>query len=551
MNDYNAQTERGRIEREHLDEITALLFLEQQLNGDHEREVSEHAKSCAKCRSLVRVLRNEDVWLRQALTENDEAIPARLLAATPPRATAPWRWAGSAAALGLASAGAYTLWSGVVEPSVDQASQVGLTQWNVMTSLLFGSAFWNGWGDMIDGLELLGVATLTVVCLWLMRRRVRKSTRIGIAMVMSAMAFALLTPAGASAAELEHSDRTYILPAGQEVKNDLMVWADHAEIDGTVDGDLIVGAHEVEVNGHVKGDILGFTQNLRMNGTVDGNVRVFAAEAELNGSVEKNLMAFAQTIDQTEKSTIGGSATLVERDADLRGPINGDVLVLGRNLEIDGRVGGSATVRSENLTIGSSAQIAGKTQYVGPNQPQIASGAKLASPIEVTVRKTVRPRTTGNFLLSRTLRWGSAFVLGMLLFLLAPAFFKDVTETTKDVGISMGVGVIGLIVTPIAAAIACITIVGLGVGISALLTYAVGVYMAQVFVGQWLGERILGNDAAQGPMLLRLALGLAILHAIRLIPFVGLAVMTVVTVWGLGASTLTVHRRVQRQTVAA
>jgi hypothetical protein len=72
-----------------------------------------------------------------------------------------------------------------------------------------------------------------------------------------------------------------------------------------------------------------------------------------------------------------------------------------------------------------------------------------------------------------------------------------------------------------------------------------------VFVGQWLGEKVLGSEAGQGPMLLRLAVGLAILHAIRLVPIVGWVVMLLVTVWGLGASAATLHRRVRRQTVAA
>jgi cytoskeletal protein CcmA (bactofilin family) len=542
-------TETGQAEVGHLDEMTALLLLEQRL-GERQREASEHAKSCAKCRTLVRVLRNEDVWLRQALTENDEPVPARLLQRLPGVGFefAPWGWA---AALGLATAGVYTLWDGLVEPGIDQASQVGFTQGNLISSLLFSGAFWNGWGSVIDGLEFLGMATLAALGIWLLRRRVRKSPRIGIAVLMGAMACALLLPSGASAADIERGHRSYTLPAGQEVKSDLIVWADRAQIDGDVDGDLIVGAHEVEVNGHVKGDILGFVGNLQVNGAVDGNIRIFTQEGELNGPVGKNVMAFAERIDQSDKSTFGGSATIVSQDGELRGPVTGDVLAAGRDIRIDGRVGGKVMVRSQNFSIGSTAQIAGTTQYVGPNQPQVEAGAKLASPLDVTIRKTVRPNTAGHFLLQRILRWGAAFVLGMMLFLTAPAFFNDVTNTTKNVGLSMGVGAICLIVTPIAALIACVTIVGLGVGISAFLTYVVAVYTAQVFVGQWVGEKVLGSEAGQGPMLLRLAVGLAILHAIRLVPIVGWVVMLLVTVWGLGASAATLHRRVRRQTVAA
>src|SRR5215469_10874896 len=92
----------------HFDEMTGLLFLEQQLSPEHARELSEHANRCTSCRELLRVLKNETVWLQGALTAVDEAVPARLVR-TPARPVNPWGWA---AALGLSAAGIYTLWSG-------------------------------------------------------------------------------------------------------------------------------------------------------------------------------------------------------------------------------------------------------------------------------------------------------------------------------------------------------------------------------------------------------------------------------------------------------
>jgi cytoskeletal protein CcmA (bactofilin family) len=305
------------------------------------------------------------------------------------------------------------------------------------------------------------------------------------------------------------------------------------------------------LNGHVKGDIVAFTQELRMNGTVDGNVRAFAQATVLNGTVGRNLMAFVQTVEVDEKSSVGGTVTLFSQDVQLNGPIKGDILAFVNQLEVDGIVGGNMKVKGNNLSVGSTAQIAGTSAFEGPNPPSVESGAKLASPIEIVMSKPTPQYSTWRFYWHETLRWGAAFLLGMVLFLLAPGAFLDATHSAKKVGLSMGIGLLFLVGLPVAAIIACATIVGLGVGIVLLLIYIVAVYMSQVFVGAWVGERLLGAGIGVGPTLARLALGLAILRVIRIIPFVGPLSALVVIVWGLGAYALTVQKRMRQQSVIA
>jgi hypothetical protein len=127
----------------------------------------------------------------------------------------------------------------------------------------------------------------------------------------------------------------------------------------------------------------------------------------------------------------------------------------------------------------------------------------------------------------------------------APAFFFDVTQACKKVGPAMGFGALFLFATPIAAIIVCATIVGLSVGLPVLLLYAIAVYSAKIFVGAWLGERILGESVGIGPAIGRVALGLLILRGIAMIPFIGgLVGWIIVPIWGLGAIVLVLHRRI-------
>jgi len=75
--------------------------------------------------------------------------------------------------------------------------------------------------------------------------------------------------------------------------------------------------------------------------------------------------------------------------------------------------------------------------------------------------------------------------------------------------------------------------------------YIIGLYSAHVFVGAWIGRKILGEGSGSGALLGRLALGLAILSAVKLVPWLGSIVVAIVVLWGSGAIAVTVYRRLR------
>lgn len=529
----------------HFDEVTGLLYLEGQLDEGHAREVAAHVASCAACGQLLHALERESVWLRESLTAEDEPIPARLVAA-PERGTAHWGWI---AAFGLCAGGFYTLWNGFVEPWLARASQAGFSQGNVLTMLFFTSAFWKGWDAMRSLTELLAVATLGGVAIWLLRKQWRRFTPI--VFVMGALACMLALPPAAAAADVEHGDPSYTLPAGQEVKNDLIVAADRTRIDGDVDGDLIVFSSSLTVNGHVKGDILAFGAAVRVNGPVDGNVRVWSQTLALNSTVSKNVTAWTGALELDEKSAIGGSLTVFSGASELNGKVAGDLLAYSGSLEMNGSLGRNATIRGDRLVIGPTAEIQGQTKYTGRRQPEVAAGAKLGSPIQITVPKRGPDYSRVAYYWHRVLLWGASFLFGLMVLLLAPGFFVDAGQAAKRVGPAIGFGALFLFATPIAAVIACVTIVGLGVGITAFLLWGIAIYAAQVFVASWLGEKLLGEGVGMGPAIGRLALGLAIIRALTMLPYAGQLVNLCVIIWGIGAIVLALHRKMSPQLAAA
>jgi cytoskeletal protein CcmA (bactofilin family) len=531
----------------HFDEMTGLLYLEGQLDDSRAEEARSHAASCVECRGLLRALQTESLWLRDSLEADEESVPARLLQ-PPQHGGAPWGWV---SALALSAGGAYTVWSGFIEPWRAQAAQAGFTQGNLMTMLFFSGAFWKGWDAMRSLMEFLAMATLGLLVTWLLRRHLRRTMTV--AVVMGALICAVALPPVAGAAEVKHGDPNYTLPAGEVVKTDLFVFGDVTRIDGDVDGDVVVWSRSVTVNGHVKGDVIAFGQELRVNGPVDGNVRTFCQTLTLSSTVAKNVMAWAGEVDLEDRATVGGTMTLGTGTAELRGKLGGDLLAFGGVVEIYGLLGNNAMIHSGNLMIGPQADVKGQIKYEGRKEPEVSPSAKLGAPIQVTIVKhdTGASYSSARFYWHQILKWGASFVFGMVLLLLVPGFFFDAANACKRVLPSLGFGALFLFATPFAALIVCATIVGLGVGISALLLWLIALYAAQVFVGAWLGEKIMGTPAGVGAGLARLAVGLLILRAIGVIPFIGGWVSFVVVVWGIGALALAAYRNMHPQLAPA
>jgi cytoskeletal protein CcmA (bactofilin family) len=529
----------------HFDEVTALLYLEHQLDPGRASEVSVHLTGCSACSGLLHALDSESLWLRKALTAEEEPVPSRLIAA-PQRGTTHWGWI---AAFALAMGGLYTLWSGFIQPWYAQASQAGFTQGNLMTMLFFSGAFWRGWDSMRTLMEFLPLFTLGGIGIWMLRKQWRHFTPI--AFVMGALICALAMPPSAVAAEVRHGDPSYTLAAGQEVKTDLIVAGERVRIDGDVDGDLIVFSPSATVNGHVKGDILGFGQEIQVNGPVDGNVRVWCQSLSLNSTVAKNVMSWTARTELGEKAAVGGTMTLGSGTSELDGRVGGDLLAWVRDLDLNGTIGGGANIQGDRLTIGSTAEIMGQTKYRGRRQPQVAEGAKLGSPINVTLRKPGPNYSQIAYYWHVVLLWGASFLFGLLLLFLFPSFFARAVNTANKAGVAIGLGILLLFATPIVAVIACVTIVGLGVGITGLLAYAIAVYAAQIFVASWLGEKMMGIGTGIGPAIARLAIGLAVLRVLRMVPYVGWIFGLLFTVWGLGALALAIHRSMRTEAVPA
>jgi hypothetical protein len=225
---------------------------------------------------------------------------------------------------------------------------------------------------------------------------------------------------------------------------------------------------------------------------------------------------------------------VVDGDVTIRGEVTGDVVVVDGDITIRGSVAGDVVAVSGLATLGQRGRVAGDLVY-GDEKPVQAPGSRVAGDVEKFKIGDASIVAAIGFWIGFTI---SLLLLGVVLLLLAPRAGEAVARAGKDKPLLAGlVGLGALILLPVIAIVACITVIGLPLGIVLLLLilplYAVGYLSAALVVGRLILKKAL---------ILAFVVGLVILQLVTLIPIVGGIVGFLATIFGLGALIVALFR---------
>jgi cytoskeletal protein CcmA (bactofilin family) len=310
--------------------------------------------------------------------------------------------------------------------------------------------------------------------------------------------------------------------SGEVIDGDLYVAGKTIIIDSTINGDLIAAGRTIMVNGTVNGSIIAAGQTININGEVTHAVRIIGETLNISGTIGRDLLVACRDFSIVSTAEIGGD------------------LLLGAGIaRIDGLIKGDINSGVKSLTIASTASIQGKLNYISGKEANIQSGAQIRGMINHKLPDVKKGPGTGIRLWWIVIGFLMTFVLGIIIVLLAPRRVKAVTESIRNhPWASLGWGAVILVATPIVALIVCITIIGLPLGLIALVFYAITIYVTQIFVGLFIGQLIIGTFRkieTRAALVGALALGLAILRLLKLIPFAGFFFGLATVLFGLGA----------------
>src|SRR5215467_12987267 len=524
----------------HLDEMSCMLYLEGQLDRTRALEVSNHTQTCADCRTLLRAMERESRLLTRAMLEDEEPLPARIAHFQEKvHRSLQWIWM---ATFGLAATAIYAMYTGYIEPLEQRMEQAGFGGTSLLSMLIFQGSFWKGWQSMLSLVEVLALVIIGGFTAFVLRKRLRRSG--ALALVLTGFCATFSSAPAASAAEFRNG-ASFEVAKDETVKGDLYFTGQQISVDGTVDGDLYVWAQEATIRGHVTGDVFIFVQTARIDGQVDGSVRGFCNNVTVSGTVDRSLMAWAQVIHVDNRGSVGRSVTSFSQTLSIDGKVARDLFVRNQSTRIAGTIGGNVNEKGETLTIEETAQVNGTFKFEGEKEPIVSKSAKLASPVEYTHHVKKREEFSKHSALWAGLLAAAFVLFGLVLFRVMPQFSLDAARAAESYGAAIGLGVLVMFAVPIAALIACVTFVGLFVGLSTFVLWLIALYAAQTVVGAVVGQWILGRTTDIWGRIGRMASGVLIIRVVTLVPHLGGWIKFAVLLWGMGAISLALYRRFQ------
>ncbi len=344
---------------------------------------------------------------------------------------------------------------------------------------------------------------------------------------------------------------TVSLSEDEQVYGDLYLAGRVISSSATVIGDIFAAGETLKIAGSVDGGLTAAGQTIVVDGVITRGARLAGSSVDVAGHVERDLLVGSGVFTLEPEASIGqdllfGAGTVV-----LRGEVGGNVRGGAEELIIEGTVTGNVDVEVGTLVIGPGANVGGDLTYSSRTEADIPAdtvqGSISYSPrIDDRIRSSLfgglealAPLAVLASILWKVAWYLMTLVVGIVLILLAPRRMAGAaTALRTDTGPVAGWGAIALFVTPLAAILVCLTIIGLPLGIIALLLWGILLYLSQLPVSLFIGQLILGHQkplASKGFMIGSLALGLLILTLLRSIPLLGFLVWLAIALFGLGA----------------
>ena len=365
--------------------------------------------------------------------------------------------------------------------------------------------------------------------------------------LMIAFIVALIGAPAAFAADFR-TDTSISIGDDEVINDDLYLFGTTITVNGIVNGDLFAAGNSLTVNGVVNGNVFLVGQEVIVNGTVTRGARITANSATIAGSIGEDLLLLGNSTGIHGGATIGRDLIATVSSLTLDGTVQRRFAGNAQTVTLNGRVGSNVDVGVEELTITEDASIGGDLTYRSNEMAEIAGGADIGGDVnhEMAAEADIETGFSIGSVVPSIIGLIMTAVYGTALLLIFPRLTVTASnQLLQNPIMSIGMGIVFLIVVPIVSVLVMITVIGIPLGLIALLLYGIALFSAQVFVGMTLGRLIL-SFVADGKrrmiQFLGLLLGLLILFGVSFIPYVGPWAPLVVVILGLGGLMLAIGR---------
>lgn len=306
----------------------------------------------------------------------------------------------------------------------------------------------------------------------------------------------------------------------------------------TVNGNAFVFGDTVTVNGQIGGDLFVIANTLNIDGgQIYGNVFAMANTITLNGLIY-DLYAVCDTLNVAYDGLTYRDLKVTCNTASING-------VIGKDVNIEAR---------KSLTIESDCYIYGNLNYSAQSEIAVADGLVMGDINYSDLSVTSSSGSVLGYLISLLTILVFTLVVWLVASKLAPKFYGRLTSMEpKKMALSILIGLLAIIITPIIIMLLMMTVIGMPVALSLLAIYMIAVVlsfaMAVMGIAAKLAQKV--KSLAKLNNLLAVIIVTIVLWALSLIPYAGPVIFFIVILTGFGMLILSVLNKKEKLEEAA
>lgn len=328
------------------------------------------------------------------------------------------------------------------------------------------------------------------------------------------------------------------------IDDDLVAFGQNVSIKGEVNGDIYAFGQEVEVTGDVAGTIFCGASTVDIDAQINGSIWAGAGKVRIAGNVYNNVLIFGGTLDVEENTRVGNDLIVYGGKAKIAGEVDG-VIKGGMGTFVMSGKSASVNINADKITIKSGALISGDLVIESGQEPTIEEDAEILGEIRLKsigdvdeeVAFAIAPIIVFLIIVFKVIVFIAKIIVGIVLIVLSKKYVRRIMDTmvTKPWH-CLGWGFVGLIVIPVAVIILLSILFGYPFAVFGAYVYTIIFYLASIFAGLVIGEKVIRLFKKEGDVSLYLSfiVGMIVLFVLGLIPILGFIVKIIVLLFGSG-----------------
>jgi hypothetical protein len=321
------------------------------------------------------------------------------------------------------------------------------------------------------------------------------------------------------------------------------VWVAGGQVSvlGNAKGDVWISGGDVEIDIATEGDLSSFGGGVRLRGRVAQDVAIAGASITVSADIGQNLRMAGATIRVLDSASIAGRTAIYGASAEFSGDARGGLYILADEVVFSGHASGDVTLQGRSVRIASGARIDGDVTVRMLGTPIVEPGAAIGGAIiaEPPLERAGRDRDWGLFTNLSIAFAASAFVIAVVAMFLSPAIVATASGALRHrAGLALANGLVAVIGGPVVAFALVAIFVTAPLGLFLFMAFPLLALLGHGLVGYVIGDVLIDATGLARRTLTRLAavaIGVTLVSAIGLIPYIGIPLVLIILVFGIGA----------------